>query len=300
MQALPGNRIVTLRQVWTDYQESRTLKESTKKDYEKRLQRCLGDWLDKDIRSLSKDLIEEKHKELSKASPSQANLVMRILKALLTYASFKYDELAGLPNPVRRLSEVRAWNKVKRRQSMIHRHQMPAWFAAVLGLRNPTVRDYLLLLLFTGLRRNEGAQLLWRNVDLDRKIILIRDTKNHEDHCLPLPGYLVRVLEERKASAGKSIYVFPGKIANSHLSQWSKSHRHVVEASGVSFMLHDLRRTFCTTAKQIGIDFLVIKRLVNHKQKDTTEGYIVDDVEELREPMEDIANELLKRAGRAG
>lgn len=55
-------------------------------------------------------------------------------------------------------------------------------------------------------------------------------------------------------------------------------------------MLHDLRRTFITTAERLDIAAYALKRLVNHKSgNDVKSGYVVMDTEWLREPMERIA-----------
>jgi integrase len=68
--------------------------------------------------------------------------------------------------------------------------------------------------------------------------------------------------------------------------------------SGVSFTLHDLRRTFITIAENIDISAYALKRLVNHKMtNDVTAGYIVSDVERLRKPMEQISRRILQYFG---
>jgi integrase len=61
------------------------------------------------------------------------------------------------------------------------------------------------------------------------------------------------------------------------------------------FTPHDLRRTFLTVAERLALPYIVLKKLANHSGKrDTTFGYIVVDVERLREPMQTITNELLR------
>jgi integrase len=63
----------------------------------------------------------------------------------------------------------------------------------------------------------------------------------------------------------------------------------VAESAGVPFTLHDLRRTFITIAESLDIPAYALKRLLNHKDpNDVTAGYIVSDVNRLREPMKRI------------
>ena len=72
----------------------------------------------------------------------------------------------------------------------------------------------------------------------------------------------------------------------------------VIEASKVQFCSHDLRRLFVTTAEALDLSSFVIKRLVNHAiGGDVTSGYVVGDVERLREPMQKIEDRLLLMAG---
>lgn len=64
------------------------------------------------------------------------------------------------------------------------------------------------------------------------------------------------------------------------------------------FTLHDLRRTFITIAESLDIPADALKRLLNHKMSnDVTAGYIINDVERLRAPMQKISDYILKTVG---
>ncbi|MGZ0019152.1 hypothetical protein [Nitrosomonas sp. wSCUT-2] len=72
----------------------------------------------------------------------------------------------------------------------------------------------------------------------------------------------------------------------------------VIKESGISFTIHDLRRTFLTVAESLDIPAYAVKHLANHKMSnDVTAGYIVTDVERLRQPMQKITDYILKCAG---
>jgi len=155
----------------------------------------------------------------------------------------------------------------------------------------------LLLVLFTGLRRSEAAKLKWANVDLKARTLKVEDTKNHEDHVLPLSDFLAELLQRRKDEA-ETEYVFPNEQQTGHLIEPKKQIRRVVEESGVEFTVHDLRRTFITIAESLDIPAYALKRLLNHKMSnDVTAGYIVADVERLREPMQKITSYILRSMG---
>ena len=105
------------------------------------------------------------------------------------------------------------------------------------------------------------------------------------------------MLRGRKAAAGGSDWVFTGTGRSGHLNEPKKAIARVRAASGVNFTLHDLRRTFITVAEGMDISSYTLKRLLNHKnQRDVTAGYIVLNVERLREPMQRIADYILRAA----
>lgn len=166
-------------------------------------------------------------------------------------------------------------------------------------LQNETLRDYLLLLILTGLRRQEAATLRWDQVDLAVKALTVLDTKNHESHTLPLSNYLYELLLSRSLRKTND-YVFPGTGAAGYIIEPRKQMVHVTKASGVHFTVHDLRRTFITITEGLDISAYALKRLMNHKMNgDITAGYIVADVERLRKPMQQITDYLLKCMGAA-
>lgn len=297
----------TLQEAFNDYKKTRkNLRPRTLYDYERLLEVAFSDWKRRALVSISKDMVAKRHQKLgTERGPAYANLAMRFLRALFNFAIATYEDRNGVPmlpfNPVDRLNQTRAWYRVERRRTVIRPHQLPAWYRAVLDLRSEdrnepgsVVADYLLLLLFTGLRREEGARLRWEEVDLAHRTLLVRDTKNHEPLLLPLPAFLCDLLEQRRRVAVND-YVFPGRYGSGRLQEPRPQMRKVIEQSGVEFTIHDLRRTFITLAESLDISAYALKRLVNHKMHhDVTAGYIISDIERLRGPMDRISAALLQ------
>ena len=150
-----------------------------------------------------------------------------------------------------------------------------------------------IFILFTGLRRNEALELRWEDIDFRNNSFIIEDTKNHESHALPLTKTLLEILDRRKDDSDNP-YVFQGENPNTHLSPPQK--RQMARArdlAGCYFNLHDLRRTFETTASRVVFSTYNLKKLINHKDpKDITGRYIIIQLEDLREPMNLIEAEL--------
>lgn len=298
---------VTLAEVYQSYLKARnSLKPRTIYDYDRFMKTYFAEWQNKPLTEISKDLIERKHREIGQRSEAQANLAMRLMRAIFNYALGQYEDSAGNPiiadNPIKRLSQTRSWYRVERRQTVIKAHDLPAWFNAVIALpetadgRNKElVKDYLLLLIFTGLRREEGLALQWKYVDFKAKTLTIPDPKNRQAHTLPLSDFLYDLLKSRKdKSNNDSPFVFPGTGQKGYMDDPQKLMKKVIEISGVQFTPHDLRRTFITIAESLDISTYALKRLLNHKMaNDVTAGYIIGDAERLRLPMQRITDYLL-------
>ncbi len=72
-------------------------------------------------------------------------------------------------------------------------------------------------MLFTACRSGEVVAALWRDIDIERAVWTIRETKNGELHDVMLPRQAVALLEARRAL--HAIFVFPFPIAEHHVGQ---------------------------------------------------------------------------------
>lgn len=295
-------KAVTLGEVFTAFLDSRQLKPKTVKDYTGVMNNIYPDWQKLPITDISRDAVERRHKKIgSERGEAYANLGARTLRSVLNYASAKYETGKGLSilpeNPVKRISQTRSWYKVERRTGHLKPHQLHAWFDAVLGIDNDTIKDYLVFVLLTGTRKDESAKLQWLDVDLTDNSYILRDPKNHRPIQLPLSDYLAAMLRNRKANS-TGAFVFPGEGARGYLVEPKRQLAKIIEKTGMPFAMHDLRRTFVTIAESLDISSFAVKALVNHKSgDDVTSGYIQLNVERLRQPMQTITDFMLKSAG---
>ena len=298
-------RGVSLKKVYKDYKEVRKdLKPKTLYDYDRIMTTVFSGWQSKAISDITKDMIERKHKKIGEENgPAYANLAMRFLRSLLNFAISKYENSKGqsfiLENPVKRLSQTRAWYRVDRRRREIKSNDLQVWYKTVSNLSNDSLRDYLILLLFTGLRKQEALKLGWDHVDLSNKTLTITDTKNLIPLTLPLSDFVFELLKKRNDSRDTDTkFVFPGQGKTSHLVEPREAVKKVRKLSNIEFSLHDLRRTFITNAESLDIPHYALKQLVNHKQgNDVTAGYIISDPERLRIPMQKVTDKLLSMIG---
>ncbi len=319
---------VTLGEAFKDFlRDRKELKPRTISDYEWTMDYYFSNWLKKPLINIDKDKVSRRHakirqdmidrkKEKKKSVPentgkAQANQAMRVLRSIFNYARDEYEDSKGKSvigdNPVQKLSKAKKWYGVNRRQTVIKTHQLPALFDALDKLEDTavttkaeTVRDYILFLLFTGLRRQEAARLKWESVDFKDRSFVITDTKNKKPLSLPLSDFVYDLLKERYENKANG-YVFAGNGAGGYLVEPKRQVNKVRKESGLTFTLHDQRRTFITIAESLDVPHYAIKMLVNHSMgSDVTGGYIVSDVERLRAPMQKITDKILFEAGRRG
>lgn len=297
----------TLEEAFLNYQFHKELKPRTLSDYNIVINKHLEDWKHLKLDAISRSMIQTKHTSLSQSSKAQANMAMRVFRAIYNYSVEYYLDQNDKPildahNPVKSLSAKNAWNKIRRRKTYINEDQLPDWIKAVFefkdrGQKTHTNRDFLLTLILTGFRREECESLLWNNVDLKHGYITSIDPKNGEPHKLPMGDFLFALLKKRKRMI-QDVWVFPSaKSESGHIVNISKVRDKINAASGVKFTFHDLRRTFGSIAENLDYGRYTIKKLLNHKEddeRDVTAGYIQVSDKKLREAMNAIENIVLE------
>ncbi len=189
-----GRNDITLREVVEKYLEVKPLRPATQKNYRSSIYLHCSDWLDIPITTITKDMVEQRHHDLTimpnkRGTPGhgRANSALKRLGTVLTFGSDRFgtdDEPLLKTNPVSRLSRNRSWHRINPRQGIIPDHKLKLWYRAVGTLQSEVSQDYLVFLLFTGLRAGEARRLNWCHVDFDNKILIVpRElTKSDREH----------------------------------------------------------------------------------------------------------------------
>jgi integrase len=281
------------------------LKPKSASDYRRSVERYLSDWLDKPLKKITPDQVEERHREIQQAvarrrqtslakGHSAANTTMRVLRLVWNHAAERNSSLPA--NPVKRLR--RAWYPEDRRETVIRRTDLPKFFAALTDqtvVPNSVQRDYIRFVLFTGLRRQEAASLRWDEVDLDERVVRLsgKRTKSGRRLDLPMSDYMHDLLQSRRSIGLDGPYVFPANSRSGHIAEPRHALDAIEKAADIKATVHDLRRTFVTVAESCDISAYALKGLVNHSYgNDVTAGYIVSDQDRLREPMQKVTDRL--------
>lgn len=293
----PTRTRITLREAYEDFKAVRELRPGTVRTYDTAILTQLKELLSTPIDQITSAEILEIHKRYGKADQKQyGNQVMRTLRSVLNFAKGNYRRPDGTKilteNPVGALSESKVWFKTKRRKTVIEPNKLGQWLDCIASLDNHVAGDLYLLLLLTGLRREEATTIRWRDVKFNESYFVVPDStaKNGQDHSLPMTVKSRQIFERRYARRING-WVFPG--ADTHVVNTRRHRDMIVEVSEIIFTPHDLRRTFTTVAESLNFNQFLIKRLLNHKtDSDVTGGYIVWAPERLRLPLQLIEDRI--------
>ncbi|MGO9264366.1 MAG: tyrosine-type recombinase/integrase [Candidatus Binataceae bacterium] len=131
------------------------------------------------------------------------------------------------------------------------------------------------LALLTAQRRGEVLGMAWSELDLDGGwwTIPAERAKNKLTHRVPLAPQALAILRERRAGVAMDTpYVFPGP-RHKPISNPQKWLRRIKKISGIEFKFHDLRRTAASLMTGIGIERLVVSKILNHVERSITAVY---------------------------
>ena len=189
-------------------------------NYSRSIRIYLKAWRKKPVNEITRQMVLKRHQELSaEIGKTTANNVMRHLRSVYNFTAATHDDFP--PNPVTILTQARAWHREQRRQTLVTAQDLPQWWKAVMA-EPDYARDFLLMALFTGMRRGELMALRWENVDLTAWTLHLPRTKNGDALHLPLSSFLVDQLTEREKRAGESPFVFPGPGRDGYLKETTK------------------------------------------------------------------------------
>jgi integrase len=148
--------------------------------------------------------------------------------------------------------------------------------ARLASVFEPPLRNAILLTLDTGLRLGELLRLDWRDIDLERKALTVRVSKNKTPRTVPFTSRgLEGVLDQRRRRGDH-----PPRVPDLVFRELSRpTHRGEsdfvplfrkdwaagrIKAWHPTLRWHDLRHVFATTAARAGVPLVDLARLLGH------------------------------------
>lgn len=130
--------------------------------------------------------------------------------------------------------------------------------------------------MLTGARRNEIVELQWREVDLERRRLVLPPARTkmgnlNRPRIIVLSPPAAAILEKRKA---RGDFVFPSSVGDKPLVGVNRVWDKVRSIAGLQDVrLHDLRHSFATFAVEGGASLFQVGRTLGHAKATSTERY---------------------------
>lgn len=170
---------------------------------------------------------------------------------------------------------------------------------------NDTLRDFIKLSLFTGVRKNNLASMRWKDIDFSSRTWMIPDTKTGAA-LVSLGVNEMQILEKRKArleaesrrSGTISEFVFPGDGKTGHLIDIKKAWMSFRKRVGLEDVtIHDLRRSLAAGMASNNANIALVKDALHHKDVKTTMNvYARTRKDAVADAKESVQNAWLKQA----
>lgn len=220
-------------------------------------------WGDRDIHSITKrDVIDVLDSIVDRGSPVTANRLRAHLNTLFNWAKGR-DVIEANP-----LDGIKPPAPEKPRNRVLTDDEIKLFWNACDGLGYPFGPIYRLLLL-TGQRLREVAEMSWREIDGDIWTLPDARSKNADEHAVPLSSEARAVLDSLPRIGGRYVFTTTG---NSAVSGFTRAKERVdklmAEASSdpiPAFTIHDLRRTAATGMAGLRFPPHVVEAVLNHR-----------------------------------
>ena len=228
----------------------------------------------KTLRQITPPMIEEfKQERLSaptkhgqRRSPATVNRLLSVLSKIFSLAS---DAEIVDNNPCRKVRKFRLNNQ---RVRVLSSEEEMALLSA-LG-DNELVKQIVVFALNTGFRRGEIFNLKWFDVDFNRGLIQIRESKSNKTRIVPMNATIQIPLQ---GIGRKSDFFFPSPKngrSGDQLNQIKRSFRRAVDKAGIEdFRFHDLRHTAATRMADAGADAFTLMKILGHSDIRMTARY---------------------------
>jgi integrase len=184
-------------------------------------------------------------------------------------------ELYGLDaSPCVGIRAIDIIGTLKPRQRVLSDSELLALWQATAGLSYPDA-PFARMLLLTGQRLREVAEMTWDEIDLDKHLWTIPAERMKSDapHVVPLSPGAVATLESLPRWNGK--YVFSAQEGRRPIAGFANIKRRIDARMQcvAAWTFHDLRRTMRTGLSALRIQDVVAELAIGHTQKNLHKVY---------------------------
>ena len=193
-------------------------------------------------------------------SAGTVNRYLISLSHVFTVASQEWEWIEQ--NPVRK---VRKLTEPRGRVRFLSDDERQRLLEACQRSRNPRLYPLVVLALSTGARQGELLALRWRDLDWQRQVAVLHDTKNRERRALPITGHareLLQAMAKVRRIDSDLIFAGPTGKATFPRGAWQGALR---AAKIEDFRFHDLRHSAASYLAMNGATLAEIAEVLGHK-----------------------------------
>lgn len=223
------------------------------------------------LKELSAARIAKWLKEQSETRPSVAAHAYRLLRAFISWLSQSIWSSLVVKDVCQSIEVKEQLARPTVKDDCLQREQLSNWFRAVQKLTNKPISAYLQILLLTGARREELANLKWVDLDFVWNTMTIKD-KIESTRTIPLTPYVALLadsLPRCKLSDGvtDNPYVFASsRSVDGRLKEPRIAHNRALNDAGLPHIsLHGLRRSFGTLSEWVEVPVGIVAQIMGHK-----------------------------------
>jgi integrase len=186
-----------------------------------------------------------------------ANRVRSAFSTFFTWAVerdlIKVNPIAGMARPMKIEAS---------RDRVLNNAELAAVWNAVGSGLHASRRDAIRLLMLTGLRRAEAAEMRWTDIDGDMLVIPADRAKNGVAHVVPLSAQALEVIHARPRTDCPFVFSYNGHRPVRDLSTYQARLARKMNVS--DWRLHDLRRSVASGMQELGVEPHVIDACLGH------------------------------------
>jgi integrase len=265
----------------------------------KKFNAVYGDKIVADIKKVDlQNFLIKREKEGKKVSTIDQDIGK--VKAMISM-SFENDMVSGKTLKVFRLIKKQA----KKSDGVRDRILSPAEFEALLKHSTAYLKNIIATGYYTGMRRGEILDLIWKKVDLNKRLIQLEpeDTKDREARDIPICDELYEFLKNipnkiQKAGTDNHVFLYRGQpfkdirrgLKDACTSAGIKYGRNVKGG----FVFHDLRHTFNTNMRKAGVDETVIMAITGHSTREMFDRYNSIDRDDIKKASKQFSGFVSK------
>lgn len=280
----------TLKEMFSLYMERHSKPHKrTWQDDERDIPRFIGHWFQRKLSAITKQDIQALHERIGKENGLyQANRLLARICILYNKAIEWGWEGTNPAQGVKKFKE-------KTRDRFLHPDELPRFFESLDQEPNDTIRDYVYISLFTGVRQANVLAMRWEDIHFDRKEWLVPETKNGEPLRVHLIDTVIGILKTRLKNYGKKDWVFEGSGKTGHMVEPKAGWKRILQRVGIKDLrIHDLRRTLGSWQAATGSNSFMIGRSLGHKTTQSTAVYARLNLDPVRDSVEKATQAMLQ------